>query len=233
MLADEKIERYSRQIILPEVGGKGQERILASRVLIVLDGAARHFTMLYLAAAGVGRIGLVGAKADTGVSCFAGNLELNRQFAGLNPDCRVEVHAPVSGKRFASLVDEYDLVVGSNETLHDECYAKKKPFFWVVASGKRGEIFSSCGDQPDWPCLRCVRREQEDYRFGLESSSSPFTGLFLGTLAATEVVKAIVGINTTRQPKLLDCDFVTLDITEHKVEKNILCRVCSNAGGSC
>lgn len=76
-------------------------------------------------------------------------------------------------------------------------------------------------------------REQKEYRCGLGGPSSPFTGLFLGTQAATEVVKVILGINTTRQPKLLDCDFVTLDITEHKVEKNILCRVCSNAGGSC
>ena len=226
MLADDKIERYSRQIILPEVGGKGQERILDSRVLIALDGSVRDSAVLYLAAAGVGRIGLVGTQADSVVSCFAGNIDPNGQFSRLNPDCRVEVFASVSVKQYGRLVDQHDFVIGSNETLHDACYAKKKPFFWVVASGQRGEIFFSCGDQPDWPCLRCVMREKE-YRCGLDGPSSPFTGLFLGTQAATEVVKVILGINTTRQPKLLQCDFAALNITEQKVNKNASCPVCS------
>ena len=228
MLADDKIERYSRQIILPEIGGKGQERILDSRVLIALDGSVRDSAVLYLAAAGVGRIGLVGAQADSVVSCFAGNIDPDGQFSRLNPDCRVEVYASVSGKQSGRLVDQHDFIIGSNETLHDACYAKKKPFFWVVASGQRGEIFFSCGDQPDWPCLRCVMREQKEYRCGLGGPSSPFTGLFLGTQAATEVVKVILGINTTRQPKLLQCDFAALNITEQKVKKNTSCPVCSN-----
>lgn len=179
MLDEACIERYSRQIILPQVGGKGQEKLLGSRVLVDGPAERRNATtagaehglfqaaaLLYLTAAGTGTIGvtraanvpvlsaLAGVQASTAVQADAPRLV--KTLRRLNPDCTIINHADAPTARQCR---EYDVVLGADGRLHDVCHAQRTPFVWAsVACGQPsvGQLFVSRPDRPDWPCLRCV-----------------------------------------------------------------------------
>ena len=156
MLGDAQIERYSRQIILPQVGGRGQEKILRSRVYVDGDGLLAATALLYLAAAGVGTIGIARSRAAPVFSALAEqSLEPDEQPAAhtlrrLNPDCTIVVH-PDEDEH-----PTYDLVLATTAALHDGWYARHKPFVWGTARGEDARLFVSRGDRADWPCLRCL-----------------------------------------------------------------------------
>ena len=184
MLSDAQIERYSRQIILPQVGGKGQEKILHSRVLVHTDGLLEAAALLYLAAAGVGTIGIVRSQSVTSVtpgtartvfSALAEDASESDQdeqdeqdeqdvrikaLTRLNPDCTIITHIGGGDEEDAlqpeQLVQHYDLVLAATATLHDACYVARKPFIWAHIVEGQAYLLVCRGDKPDWPCLRCL-----------------------------------------------------------------------------
>jgi len=212
MLSDAQIERYSRQIILPQVGGKGQEKILRSRVLVHTDGLLEAAALLYLAAAGVGTIGVVRSQSvpsvtpGTARTLFPALVEDANEsdqdeqdgqdmqiktLRRLNPDCTIITHTEGDDEKADlqpdRLVEHYDLVLGATAVLHDACYAARKPFIWahVVArhADQQAYLLVCRGDKPDWPCLRCL------------SSDSPVSDLLYGAPAweaeSTDAVAAL------------------------------------------
>ena len=194
MLSDAQIERYSRQIILPQVGGKGQEKILRSRVLVHTDGLLEAAALLYLAAAGVGTIGVVRSQSVPSVTpgtvfpALAEDASESDQgeqdgqdvqiktLRRLNPDCTIITHTEGDDEKAdlqpERLVQHYDLVLGATAVLHDACYVARKPFIWahVVAghADQQAYLLVCRGDKADWPCLRCL------------SSDSPVSDLLYG-----------------------------------------------------
>src|SRR5713226_9833172 len=94
MLSDSQIERYSRQIILPQVGGKGQEKLLRARALVNGSGPLQTAALLYLAAAGVGTLGVIANDSGAVFSAFAPDQRetVSAALTGLNPDCTVVIH---------------------------------------------------------------------------------------------------------------------------------------------
>jgi adenylyltransferase/sulfurtransferase len=130
MLSDEQIERYSRQIILPQVGGKGQERLLRARVLVRANGPL-HTAVHYLAAAGVGTLGVFADSRDTLLTALAGSRKQAASFhvlPCLNPDCSIVLHSAEDTKSPHQLVQAYDCVLSDSASLHDVCYATRRPF---------------------------------------------------------------------------------------------------------
>ena len=181
MLSDAQIERYSRQIILPQCGGKGQEKILRSRVLVHTDGLLEAAALLYLAAAGVGTIGIVRSQSVTPKTSHPVFSALAEDASGsdqnglnerdeqdvriktlrrLNPDCTIITHIGGDDEEAAlrpeQLVQHYDLVLGATAALHDACYVTRKPFIWAHLVEGQAYLFVCRGDKPDWPCLRCL-----------------------------------------------------------------------------
>ena len=230
MLGDAQIERYSRQIILPQVGGRGQEKILRSRVYVDGDGLLAATALLYLAAAGVGTIGIARSKAAPVFSALAEqSLEPDEQpvahtLGRLNPDCTLVVH-PDEGEH-----PTYDLVLATTAALHDGWYARHKPFVWGTARGADARLFVSRGDRADWPCLRCLFSAKFDTGSGDPTDPpalSPPYVLFLGTQLVTEVLKIILQPEADRPPKLLAYTFPAFHCTERTVEKNPHCPVCA------
>ena len=251
MLGDAQIERYSRQIILPQVGGRGQEKILRSRVYVDGDGLLAATALLYLAAAGVGTIGIARSKAALVFSALAEqSLEPDEQPAAhtlgrLNPDCTIVTH-PDEGEH-----PTYDLVLATTAALHDGWYARHKPFVWGTTNGADARLFVSRGDRADWPCLRCLfsdpsavfdvgtgdpldspalskeeTRPSSTGRCGTRFLFSPYA-LFVGTQLVTEVLKIILQPEADRPPKLLAYTFPAFHCTERTVEKNPHCSVCA------
>jgi molybdopterin/thiamine biosynthesis adenylyltransferase len=235
MLSDLQIERYSRQIILPQVGGKGQEALLRSRVLVNGNGLLQTSSLLYLAVAGVGKIGILSKLQPALLSSLV-------DFVDLNPDCQVVMHKETETGDLKQLVQNYDVVLSPPETrLHAACYELCRPFLCAAMTSSYGWLFSSLGYQPDWPCLHCL--PLQFFENPLDSfvgeafttlapsvpanflaSWSPMI-MFFGALQATEALKLLLGL---KQPlaKLWQCHFTPLRFSEHLIEKQPQCPLC-------
>lgn len=227
-LEDAQIERYSRQIILPQVGGKGQEKILRSQVYVDGDGLLTAAALFYLVAAGVGTIGVARAKAAPVFSVLAAqSLGPDEQpvahtLRRLNPDCTLVTHTDEDEQP----PHHYDLVLATTDVLHDGWYAQHKPFVWGVADGEDARLFVSRGDRDDRPCLRCLFSERGNVPSNRQALGSPYA-LFLGTQLVTEALKIILQPEADSPSKLLAYTFPAFHCTEQSVEKNPHCSVCS------
>ena len=230
MLSDPQIERYSRQIILPQVGGKGQERLLRAQVLVSGDGPWQTQALLYLAAAGVGRIGIYG----TGRSPIWAVLSAKSQgsaagaLSQLNPDCMVIVHdceTSSDPKDSERLVRQYDVVLAEpNVQLHAACYVARRPFVCGQVSATAAWLAVYRGYEENRPCFSC-----EPLPFSGTSASSDTDELvapFVGTVFATEAIKLILGLNLMGSVKLLQYRFPELSFHERVLVKNPHCSVC-------
>jgi molybdopterin-synthase adenylyltransferase len=221
MLSDTQIERYSRQIILHEVGGKGQEALLRTRVLVNGTGPLQSATLLYLAAAGVGTVGVIAPGPSALLSALSGDSRdaIVAALTSLNPDCQVIMHAIASEET----VQQYDLVLSQPDALHDTCYALRRPFLCAHISSGSAWLFCCTGYEPNQPCLHCL----PDHLFTVGKEEDTETAaLFWGTLQTTEAIKLILGLNPPSQGKLVQCQFPGLDFSENIVTKNPSCSWC-------
>ena len=247
MLSDAQIERYSRQIILPQFGGKGQEKILRSRVLVYTEGLLEVAALLYLAAAGVGTIGIVRSHSrtpDTACTVFSALAEdasesdrdeqdvQIKTLTRLNPDCSIITHIGGDALQPEQLVQHYDLVLAATAVLHDACYVARKPFIWAHIVAGQAYLLVCRGDKPDWPCLRCLSSDfpvldllHAEPARGVEPTDAA-PALFMGAQQTTEALKVIVAADQESVPKLLQCTFPAFHFTEHAVEKDPLCSLC-------
>ena len=254
MLADEQIDRYSRQIILPQVGGKGQERLLQARVLVVGTGDAQISALLYLAAAGVGTVGVIvdrNIDKDRGREWGCGSLSLSqisvsksllrafltdgpdaerigKLLSALNPDCTVKTHIPEREGQVTELVEAYDLVLAPPHPIHDICYARGRPFICGASLPCSSWLLTCQGYQSGFPCLHCLRSHSP-----FNSSEGPPSGVlarmaagFLGTLQATEAIKLILRVGQTASDQALVWDFPSLRFSRISVVKDSACSLC-------
>jgi len=224
MLSDSQIERYSRQIILPQVGGKGQEKLLRARVLVNGSGPLQTSALLYLAAAGVGTLGVIANDSGAMFSTFAPDQTetISAALTRLNPDCTVVIHRETAPPGPEQIVQGYDLVLSPPGPLHEVCYALRRPFLCAQASAIDAWVFLCTGYEPDSPCLRCLPHPLFEER----TDTHLLAPLFFGTLQATEAIKLILGLSGSSTGKLLHCQFPTLHFSERPVRKDPQCNLC-------
>lgn len=232
-LTPEESQRYKRHLVLREVGGQGQQKLKAARVLVVGAGGLGSPVLLYLAAAGVGTLGIID---DDTVSID----NLQRQIAHgtpdagrpkadsaadairrLNPLVKVEIHKKrLDASNALDIIAEYDIMADGSDNfatrylVSDACYLAKKTLVYAALGPLDGyvSVFKPHETQPNglpFPTLRCVFPEAPPA--GLVANCSevgvlgPVAGV-IGTLQATEVVKEIVGIGDSLAGKLLIYD---------------------------
>lgn len=182
MLSETQIERYSRQIILPQLGGKGQEKLLNARVLVNGAGPLQTTALLYLAAAGVGTLGV---RAHGTLPVFRAFTvwpegdqlsEVAATLSRLNPDCTVVQHACSSEQATDSsarssnspssslsswteqFIQGYDLILSEPDPLLDQWYASGRPFCCSWGQAAEGRLFV-CNGGRDLPCFQCIPAE--------------------------------------------------------------------------
>jgi len=246
---EEQIKRYARHIILPEVGGNGQEKLLNSKVLVIGAGGLGSPAILYLAAAGVGTIGIV----DFDVVDFS-NLQRqvihNTERVGtpkvesakktvemLNPDVKVITYnTRISKENIMDIIKDYDVVLDGTDNfptrflINDACYFAGKPL--VSAAMLRFEGQVSVFDyriKENSPCYRCLFPEPPPP--GLvptcqEAGILGSIGGIMGCIQATEAIKLILGIGEPLVGKLLIMDALSMDFRKVKLRKDPNCPLC-------
>ena len=252
-LEDEQLERYARHIVLREVGGAGQAKLLAARVLIIGAGGLGSPLILYLAAAGVGTMGIVDfdrvslsnlqrqiahRTADVG--------RLKTESAGdtahaINPDVRIVPHATrLSAQNAAVLIGDYDIVADGSDNfatrflVNDACYFGKKTLVSAAVTEFDGQLatYKPWNKSAAYPCYRCLFPEPPPADTAPNCSETGVLGAVagvMGTLQALEVMKEILGIGQSMAGRLLVYDALASQVRTLKVPPDPACRLCGAA----
>jgi adenylyltransferase/sulfurtransferase len=232
-LTAEEVQRYKRHLVLRDVGAPGQQKLKAARVLMIGAGGLGSPVLMYLAAAGVGTIGIID---DDHVSldnlqrqiahdtADAGRLKVESArdtIHRLNPLVKVEVHAErLNAGNALDLISRYDIVADGSDNfatrylVSDACYLAKRPLAYATLGAFDGYVslfkpHEKNADGTPYPTLRCLFPEAPPP--GLVANCAevgvlgPVAGV-IGTLQAAEVVKEILGLGESLAGRLLICD---------------------------
>jgi len=246
---DNRRRRYARQTVLPEIGEAGQARLSAAKVLVVGAGGLGSPLLLYLAAAGVGTVGVV--DADT---VDLGNLHRQiahttdrvgtpkvesaaRTVAALNPEVRIVAHqARLSGANAAQIVAEYDLVADGSDNfptrylVNDACYLAGKPLVSAALLRFDGQVTTfKAHEAGDNPCYRCVYPSPPPPGTVPSCAEAGILGAVagaLGCLQATEVLKELLGIGDGLSGRLMMVDALGARVRELRIHRDPACALC-------
>jgi adenylyltransferase/sulfurtransferase len=246
-LNDDQLLRYSRHILLPELGVEGQERLLRAHVLVIGAGGLGSPAALYLASAGIGHITLAdGDDVDlTNLqrqilhatrSVGRPKVESGREtLAALNPEVGVQ---PLRGRLEGAGLDEairaVDLVLDCSDNFatrhaaNRACVRHRKPLVSGAAVRFDGQISVYDLRRADSPCYACLfpeDAEPEETRCAVMGVFAPLTGI-VGTMQAAEALKLLAGIGEPLVGRLLILDVLAMDWRSIRLRKDPGCRVC-------
>lgn len=247
-LTNEQMERYSRHIILSQVGGKGQQKILNAKVLVIGTGGLGAPAAMYLAAAGVGNIGLVDfdtvdlsnlqrqiihQTADVGkAKTQSGKETIN----AMNPDVNVATYnEKVTAANIRDIIKDkdYDFVIDGTDNfpakflINDACVLTGKPFSHAGIIRFEGQTMTYVPNEG--PCYRCVFKEPpppDAVPTCRQAGVLGVMGGIIGTLQATEALKYILGVGDLLTGHLLTYNALTMTFRKVKLPKNKNCAVC-------
>jgi sulfur-carrier protein adenylyltransferase/sulfurtransferase len=239
--------RYARHVVLPEVGNTGQERLKDASVLCVGAGGLGCPALLYLAAAGVGRIGIV---EDDTVSLS--NLQRQilykteevgtpkaaqaaKHLSALNPEICIEPH-PVRlvSANVLEILSSYDIILDGSDNfstrylLNDACLLLNKPLIQGAINRFEGQVSVFCLEKG--PCYRCLFPNPPGFGTIPNCSEAGVLGVLpgvIGSIQATEAIKLILNIGETLKGRFLHFDALSMQFREMKITKQPQC-VCQN-----
>ena len=251
-LSDAQLDRYARHIVLKEIGGAGQKALLAARVLVVGAGGLGSPCIQYLAAAGVGTIGIVDddsvALSNLQRQVLHGTADIGRAkvdsaaeaVARLNPDVRIEAHAArLTACNAAGLVSAYDIVADGSDSfatrlaVADAALLARKPLVSAAVGPFEGQLSVFRGWEAGQPCYRCYVGAAQD-RAGENCAEQGVLGALtgvLGALQAIEVIRAIVDFGEGLAGRLLLFDALSLRMRTVTLPKDPGCPACGTRGG--
>lgn len=245
-LTNDQMRRYSRHLLLPEVGVKGQRRLRASKVLLIGAGGLGSPAALYLAAAGIGEIGLVDfdrvEASNLQRQVMYGTRDLGRpkleaardRLTDLNPDVTVTLHSQhLSSDNALETLRPYDVLLDGTDNfptrylVNDASVLLGKPN--IYGSIYRFEGQASVFDARRGPCYRCLYPEPPPPGLVPSCAEGGVLGVLpglIGTIQATEAVKLLLGIGEPLIGRLLLFDALSLRFRELRLRKNPDCVVC-------
>ena len=245
---DDQLLRYSRHILLPEIGVEGQEKLRAARALVIGAGGLGSPIALYLAAAGVGTLTL--CDGDTVDLTNLQRQIIHRTEAigrpkvesardtlqGVNPETKIEmIAAQVAGEQLHQLVAQADVVIdgcdnfATRHAVNRACVTHKKAL--VSGAGVRfdGQVSVFDMREASAPCYACLFPEDaqgEELRCAVMGVFAPLTGI-VGCIQAAEALKLLTGAGKTLAGQLLLIDALTMEIRTIRLKKDAGCAVCA------
>jgi adenylyltransferase/sulfurtransferase len=246
-LSHEEIKRYSRHLLIPEVGLEGQRKLKEARVLVVGTGGLGSPVAMYLAAAGIGHIGLV----DYDVVDFSnlqrqvihgtsrlGDLKVDSardRLLDINPDIEVEVYNELfTSENALEIAEGYDLILDGTDNfptrylVNDVCVMLGIPNVYGSIFRFEGQV--SVFDAKEGPCYRCLFPEPPPPGLVPSCAEGGVLGVLpgtIGTIQTTEAIKVLLGIGTPLRGKLLLYNALDMSFDFVKLRKNPNCKVCS------
>jgi len=247
---EEQIERYSRHIILPEVGGEGQSKLLESKVFMIGAGGLGSPVAYYLAAAGVGTIGI--ADADVvDMSNLQRQIIHNNERIGmekvesakktikaLNPDVIVKTYTErVTEENVRDIIRDYDVIVDGCDNfptrflVNDACFFEQKTLVSGAMFRFEGQVttFKPHVDN-EGPCYRCLYPEPPPAGLVPSCSEAGILGALagaVGTIQAVEVIKELLGIGDSLSGHLMTFDALRMEWRKLRLRKDPACPLCS------
>ena len=244
---NDQLERYSRHIILKEVGAKGQKKLLNSSVLIIGAGGLGAPAALYLAAAGVGTIGIadadevdlsnlqrqvIHATKDIGKAKV---LSAKESMEAINPDVTVKTYQTfVDSETIMDLIKDYDFIIDGTDNfpakflINDACVMAKKPFSHAGILRFQGQLMTYVPGEG--PCYRCVFKDpppKDAVPTCKQAGVIGAMGGVIGSLQAMEAIKYILGVGDLLTGYLLTYDALTMEFRKIKLPQHVKnCPVC-------
>ncbi|GFO64144.1 molybdopterin-synthase adenylyltransferase MoeB [Geomonas paludis] len=247
-LTEEQINRYSRHILLKEVGGKGQLKLMNGKVLVIGAGGLGSPIALYLAAAGVGTIGIADADQvdlsnlqrqiihstpDVGKAKV---LSAKEKMLAINPELNVVTYETwVNADNILPMIADYDFIIDGTDNfaakflINDACVLAGKPYSHGGILQFDGQTFTvSPGESP---CYRCVFPEPPPKDVIPTCSRAGVIGVLpgvIGTLQATEAIKYLLGAGDLLHGRLLTYSALRMRFREVPIRKNPKCPICGD-----
>jgi adenylyltransferase/sulfurtransferase len=243
---DEQIERYSRHIILPEVGGSGQQKMLDARVLLLGAGGLGSPAAYYLAAAGIGNLGIVDFDQvdlsnlqrqiihSTERIGMLKTESAKKTIQALNPDVNVTLYnEKMDSNNIMSLIKDYDYVVDGSDNfptrylVNDACVMKNKTLIHGSIYRFEGQV--TVFKPGDGPCYRCLYPEPPPPGMVPNCQEGGVLGVLagvIGNLQVVEVLKLILGIGKPLVGKLLIYDALNTEFRSLRLRRDANCPIC-------
>lgn len=246
-LTDSQIQRYSRQIILNEVGGKGQKKLAQAKVLLIGAGGLGSPAALYLAAAGIGTIGLVDGDVvdlsnlqrqimhSTSTLGQPKVVSGKKMLSAINPEITVNTyHQLVDADNILPLVSQYDIVLDGSDNfstrflVNDACFFAKKTLISASMFRFEGQL-TTIKPHAGYPCYRCLYPEPPPAGLVPNCQEAGVLGVLAGTmgiLQASEAIKEVLGIGETIADKLVIYDALDMKFRKVGRPKDPACPLC-------
>ena len=244
---ENQLERYSRHFVLHEIGVSGQKKLLSSKVLVIGAGALGSAALMYLAAAGVGTIGIadydcvelsnlqrqiIHRTENVGIPK---TVSAEQTLKAINPDISVVLYSmPVTADNIEDMISPYDFVIDGTDRfetkflINDACVLLEKPYSHAGAVRFGGQTMTYV--PKSGPCLRCLLREIPPHDQNTMCSEAGVLGAVtgvIGSIQATEAIKYLLGIGELLVGKILNFDALSMNIRVTKMSKAYPhCRVC-------
>ena len=247
-LSQDQISRYSRHLLLPEVGVEGQEKICNSKILCIGTGGLGSPVSLYLAAAGIGKLGLIDFdvvdKSNLQRQIAHGESTIGKlkvesardKIGDLNSDIDVAIHNErLSSKNAIEIFKDYDVIVDGTDNFptrylaNDACVLLKKPYVYGCILKFEGQV--SVFDSTTGPCYRCLYPEPPPPGLVPSCAEGGVLGVLcgvIGTLQATEAIKIVLEKGDTLSGRLMLYDALGMKFREMRLRKDENCTICSD-----
>lgn len=246
---EDQIKRYSRHIILPEVGGKGQRKINEAKVFVVGAGGLGSPIALYLSAAGVGTIGIIDGDvvdlSNLHRQIIHHTADLNRpkvqsakeRIEGLNPDVKVITYQErLDSKNALDIIKDYDVIVDGSDNfptkflVNDAAYFAKKPLVHGGILRFVGQVLTILPEKS--ACYRCLFYSPPPPGVVPSCQEAGVLGVLaglIGSIQSAEVLKIILNIGNLLTNRLLTYDAIKTGFREIKVQRNPRCPLCGKS----
>jgi molybdopterin/thiamine biosynthesis adenylyltransferase len=243
MLNDSEKRRYARQLLIPEVGEVGQEKLLAAKVLVIGAGGLGAASLSYLAAMGIGNIGIMDADYveisnlnrqiihETGDIGRAKVESAADRISELNPSIKITKYQSNFSESNAEIVQHYDLIIdgvdnfASRYIINDACLKYGKAWIYAAVRGLGGQL-ATFQPQPSQPCYRCFVPNTPHGRNDCAERGilGAVVGV-MGAMQAVDAVKYLLGLNEP-QTHLLRYDGLKAEWKKSKLIKDLQCKTC-------
>ena len=247
-LTEEKTERYSKHLMLEQVGEPGQQKLLASKVLIIGAGGLGSPAALYLAAAGIGTIGIVDADkvelsnlhrqiihhtTDLGTEKVK---SAETKMHAINPDVTVRAyHQRIMAANIRQIITEYDFVIDASDNfptkflINDACFFQKIPFSHAGVLRFDGQLITVLPGETT--CYRCIFNATPSPDAVPPASRAGLLGVMpgvIGTLQATEAIKYLLKLGDLLTNTLLTYDLLKMEFRKVHFNRNPDCPLCGH-----